>query len=199
VGLSRALELASEARRRVRAALVLFTYYNPILSMGEERFADRAAAAGIDGVLVTDLPLEEGATLRSLLMARGIDPILLVAPTSGKDRIQHAAREARGFIYYICRTGVTGARETLPEGLGAQIAAVRAASSLPVAVGFGISSPEQVRSVAAVADGVVVGSALVAVVEESVAGPGGGAGAGSGIPPDLPLRLERAAARLFGK
>jgi tryptophan synthase alpha chain len=199
VGLARSLELAADARRRVGAPLVLFTYYNPILRMGEELFAGRAAVAGIDGVLVVDLPPEEGAGLRALLIARGIDPILLVAPTSGKDRIQHAAREARGFIYYVCRTGVTGARESLPEGLDEAIAAMREASSLPVAVGFGISSPEQVRSVGAVADGVVVGSALVAAVEEAVEGAGGGAGAHSGIPPDLPLRLERAAARLFAK
>ncbi len=192
VGLSRSLELAGEARARVETPLVLFTYYNPVLRMGEEGFADRAAAAGIDGVLVTDLPLEEGRSLRSLLGERGIDPILLVAPTSGEDRLARAVGEARGFIYYIARTGVTGARPTLPEGLAEQVAGVRRVAGLPVAVGFGISRADQVRSIGEVADGVVVGSALIDAIERALDGSGR-------APADLPARLERAASDLFGR
>ncbi|MFQ5701960.1 MAG: tryptophan synthase subunit alpha [Acidobacteriota bacterium] len=192
-GLSKCLDLARDVRERIDTALVIFSYYNPILKMGEEVFVRKADEAGIDGVLVTDLPLEEGAGLRRLLIRRGIDPILLVAPTSGAARIETAAREARGFIYYISRTGVTGAREALPEGLTGEVAAVRAAASLPVAVGFGISSPEQVREVGRVADGVVVGSALVEVVEKGIE-----AGMGDKAFENLPGLMQQAAARLFG-
>ena len=127
VGLARSIELAASARRRVPCAMVLFSYYNPILRMGEEAFAEAARSAGVDGVLVTDLPLEEAGGLRARLIARGIDPILLVAPTTGAARLALAAREARGFIYYICRLGVTGARSDLPEGLEGEVAAVRSA------------------------------------------------------------------------
>ncbi len=197
VGLARSLELAAEVRRRIGAALVLFTYYNPILRMGEEAFAARAQRSGVDGVLVSDLPLEEGRKLRTCLIARGIDPILMAAPTSGVQRIAMAAAQARGFIYYISRTGVTGTQEALPAGLMAEIAAVRRAASLPVAVGFGISSPEQVAAAGSAADGVVVGSALVLVVEESVIS-SNSLGASGGAAPDLEARLEAAARRLFG-
>ncbi len=191
VGLARSLELAAEVRGRIGAALVLFTYYNPILRMGEEAFAERAQRSGVDGVLVTDLPLEEGQELRSRLIARGIDPILMAAPTSGAQRIAMVAAQARGFIYYISRTGVTGTQDALPDGLLAEIAAVKRAASLPVAVGFGISRPEQVAAAGSAADGVVVGSALVSVVEESLDPMGGAA-------PDLEAKLEAEARRLFG-
>jgi len=191
VGLARTLDLASEVRASVGVALVLFTYYNPILRMGEEEFASRAERSGVDGVLVTDLPLEEGQELRSCLISRGIDPILLVAPTSGARRIAMAAAQARGFLYYISRTGVTGTQESLPAGLVDEIAAVRRAAALPVAVGFGISSPEQVAAAGSAADGVVVGSALISVVEESIDISGRAA-------PDLEARLEAAARRMFG-
>jgi tryptophan synthase alpha chain len=191
VGLALSLDLAAQIRRRVAAALILFTYYNPILRMGEERFAQRAVAAGVDGVLVTDLPLEEGSSLRRLLIDRGVDPILLVAPTSGKERIARAAAEARGFIYYVSRTGVTGEQARLPAGLAQEVQAVRGATDLPIAVGFGISTPDQVRGVAALADGVVVGSALVRAVEK--AREEGGAPADAGT---LARILEQEAARL---
>jgi tryptophan synthase alpha chain len=173
----------------VAGAVVLFTYYNPILRMGEELFAEAAARAGIDGVLVTDLPLEEGGDLRARLIARGIDPILLVAPTTGPARLAATSREARGFVYYISRTGVTGARAELSETLGREVTGMRSAVSLPIAVGFGISKPEQVSAVAAFADGVVIGSALVAVVEQAVR---------EGAAMEAPDRLERTARDLFG-
>ncbi len=191
VGLARSLELAAETRARVPVALVLFTYYNPILQMGEEAFAERAARAGLDGVLVTDLPMEEGGGLRHALQARGIDPILLLAPTSGAARVAAAAAHARGFLYYICRTGVTGEREALPEGLAGELAALRRAAAAPVAVGFGISRPDQVLEAGRLADGVVVGSALVAEIERSRQGP-------LEPPADLAARIGRAASLLLG-
>jgi len=186
-GLSRSLSLAADARRKVGAGLVLFTYYNPVLRMGEEAFARRAARAGLDGVLVTDLPLEEGAGLRRSLIAHGVAPVLLTAPTSGRRRCEAIAREGRGFIYCISRTGVTGPSAALPEELERDVAIVRAAGTLPIAVGFGISTPEQVRQVGALADGVVIGSAVVRAGEEGMA-----AGA------DIPAWVGRESARLFG-
>jgi len=189
VTLRRSIAIAAQARARVRVPMVLFTYVNPILRMGEEAFADQVAQAGVDGVLVTDLPLEEGAGLRALLSERGVDSILLVAPTSGADRIAASARAARGFIYCIARMGVTGAREDLPESLAREVASIRDATQLPVAVGFGISTPAQVRAAGTLAHGVVVGSALVAVVERAVA---------VGRIGSVVQEVEQEASRLFG-
>jgi len=196
VGLAETIQMAARIRERIAAAIVLFTYYNPILRMGEERFVEAAGKAGVDGVLVTDLPLEEGADLRSKLMSRGIDPILLIAPTTDPARVTESGREGRGFLYYISRTGVTGARRDLPEGLAADVAAMRRAVPLPVAVGFGVSSAEQVRAVASFADGVVVGSALVDVIERACARAGWSARTPL-VPGDLPEVLEQAARDLF--
>ena len=189
VTLSQSIAMAAAVRARIGVPLVLFTYVNPILRMGEEAFAERVAGAGVDGVLVTDLPLEEGEGLRALLMDRGVDPILLVAPTSGSARIAAAARAARGFIYCIARMGVTGAREDLPEGLAGEVASIREATSLPVAVGFGISTPHQVKAAGAIAQGVVVGSALVAFIEAAVA---------RGEMGSVVARVEKEASRIFG-
>lgn len=168
-GLGATLETAS----KVRAAgcdvpLVLFTYANPILAAGEEAFARSAVAAGIDGVLVTDLPPEEGAGFARLLRAHRLDPIYLLAPTSTDERLRRAAALSRGFVYVVSRAGVTGARASLPEDLPALVARVRRATRLPVAVGFGIGAPAQAREAARVADGVVVGSAIVAAVENAL-------------------------------
>ncbi|HET6373580.1 MAG TPA: tryptophan synthase subunit alpha [Candidatus Polarisedimenticolia bacterium] len=189
IGLRQCLALAAEIRGRVAAALVLFTYYNPILRMGEETFVKAARDAGLDGVLVTDLPLEEGGPLRTLLIANGIDPILLVAPTTAPERIAATAMQGRGFIYYVSRTGVTGQRESLPRELAGEVTRLRKLTSLPVAVGFGISRPEHVRAVGNVADAVVVGSALVAVVESALDAQGR-------APEDLASRVGAAAAGL---
>jgi tryptophan synthase alpha chain len=173
--LTRALDLAARIRAEVKPALVLFTYVNPILRMGLEPFAERAASAGIDGVLATDLPDEEAAELRAALQARGIRLIALLAPTSGEARLARLAKSAGGFIYYISRTGVTGERSDLPPGLASEVALIRKTTSTPVAVGFGISTHDQFRKVAAIADGVVVGSAIVRAVEEGGADPAGAA------------------------
>ena len=162
------LELAAHLRSEGAPPLVLFTYYNPIHRMGDADFVSAATDAGLDGVLVTDLPPEEGGDLGPALAAAGIDLVHLVAPTSGAPRVAMICREGRGFLYVISRTGVTGSRDLLPDGLVDDLRRVReaAAGRLPVAVGFGLSRPEHVRSLSGVADGVVVGSALIGLIEE---------------------------------
>jgi len=144
--------------------LVLFGYLNPILRMGEEAFVARAAASGVDGLLVADLPLEESSKLARLAEAQGLSLVLLAAPTTPEVRLRAIGEHTRGFLYFVSVTGVTGARSELPPDLPAKLAAVRRATSVPVAVGFGISTPEQARALAAHADAVVVGSALVAAL-----------------------------------
>jgi tryptophan synthase alpha chain len=162
------LDLIARHRNHVHVPIVLFTYYNPILAAGVERFAEVAQASGVDGVLCVDLPPEEAADeLLPALRARSIDSIFLLAPTSDKRRIRQVAEASTGFVYYVSRTGVTGAREELPKRLLKEAKRLRRRLKQPLAVGFGISTPDQVKAVARVADGVVVGSALVRLVEES--------------------------------
>jgi tryptophan synthase alpha chain len=155
----------SIARRIDRAtdlALVLFSYFNPILRHGLERTAREAKGAGFDGVLVTDLPPEEARPARAVFRRAGLDTVFLVSPTSPAPRMREAARLSSGFLYVVSRPGTTGARRALPADLPRTLSRARsAAGSLPIAVGFGISSPATVRAAAALADGVVVGSAIV--------------------------------------
>jgi tryptophan synthase alpha chain len=148
-------------RAREDMPVVLFTYANPVLSYGIDRFAEDSAAAGVDGVLFTDVPDEEMGRFAPSLERCGLDPVLLVTPTSTRERIRAASRRGRGFLYLVSRTGVTGARGELDVELARNIRITRKLSRLPVAVGFGISTPAQVAEVAAQADGVVVGSAIV--------------------------------------
>jgi tryptophan synthase alpha chain len=163
--LSGVLDLVARQRERLGVPVVLFTYFNPILARGVEVFAEQAAASGVDGVLCVDLPPEEAAgELLPALRAAGIDAIFLLAPTSTRAREKAVAAVASGFIYYVSRTGVTGARDELPPELLREARRLGRRLKLPLAVGFGISTPEQVAAVAGVADGVVVGSALVRVV-----------------------------------
>ncbi len=143
--LGRVLDLVEEVRPSVGAPIVLFTYANPLFRMGYERFAARAAAAGVDGVLVLDLPVEEAGPLREALLRHALDPIFLLSPTTTLERARAAGELGRGFLYVISRLGVTGARESLADGLPALVSRVRAVSSLPMAVGFGLSRPEHVR------------------------------------------------------
>ncbi|MFI5182397.1 MAG: tryptophan synthase subunit alpha [Thermoanaerobaculia bacterium] len=151
------------------AAVVLFGYANPILAMGEEAFVERAKEAGADGVLLTDLPFEEAKSFAGRLRKAGLDFVSLVAPTSPDERLRKAAALSRGFLYLVSRTGVTGARAALSEELPALVTRVRTqASRIPLAVGFGISTPEQAAAVARLADGVVVGSAVVSSMEDAV-------------------------------
>ena len=165
-----ALALLAELRAAGFAApVVVFSYANPILAMGEAEFVLRAAGAGADGVLVTDLPPEEGRRFASILKSAGLDPVYLVAPTSPDERIRRAGSLSRGFLYVVSRAGVTGTRTDLPDGLAALVGRVRQqVPRLPIAVGFGLSTPEQVRAVGALADGAVVGSAVVTAMEEAL-------------------------------
>jgi tryptophan synthase alpha chain len=157
--------------RRVRAhtdvPLVLFSYFNPILQMGLDKFADAAALAGADAVLATDLTLEESNEYRAAMHARGLDTIFLVAPTSTDARIAKIDAASSGFLYLISRTGVTGAREAMAEELPELARRVRKIAKLPLAVGFGISLPEHVIALRGIADAAVVGSALVAEIEKA--------------------------------
>jgi tryptophan synthase alpha chain len=164
--LRRTLQLLEEIRDRVDAPLVLFTYANPIVRMGEADFVRAAAKARIDGVLVLDLPVEEAGPFRERLVAAEIDPIFLLSPTTTDARIRQAAELGRGFLYVISRLGVTGARDRLATDAEALVRRVRSLSELPVALGFGISSPQQVAEVGRWADAAVVGSAIVNVIAE---------------------------------
>ena len=165
--LSGVLDLVESIRRKSDVPLVLFSYYNPVLQMGIDRFARRAADAGADGVLITDLTPEEAGDYRRIVQAHGLDTIFLAAPTSTEERLARIADVSSGFLYVISRTGVTGTREGLPEDLPALIRRVRRASRLPVAVGFGISLPGQVSILGGLADAAVVGSALVQEIEQA--------------------------------
>ena len=165
--LSGIFEVISRSREEVAAPILLFTYFNPIHARGVATFAEQAAASGVDGILCLDLPPEEAReTYLQALRGRGLDTVFLVSPTSTRQRIKTAAETSSGFLYYVSRTGVTGSQEPLPQELAKEVKAVRRRVKMPVAVGFGISSPEQVAAVGKIADGVVVGSALVRLVEE---------------------------------
>jgi tryptophan synthase alpha chain len=171
-GLAGAIDAVAALRARgIETPLVLFGYYNPIFVLGPAAFADRAAAAGVDAVLTVDLPVEEAAELAAPLAARGVGTVPLVAPTSTPDRVARLGALAPPFVYYITVTGVTGARAAAAVD-PARLAAIRSAAAAPVAVGFGIRAPADAARFAAVADGVVVGSALVDAV---AAGPAAGA------------------------
>lgn len=168
---SSVLDLVGRVRSTINAPIVLFSYANPILRMGVEAFGDRAQQAGVDGVLVLDLPIEEAAGFRNSMAARDIDMIFLLSPTTTDARIQQAARLGRGFLYGISRLGVTGSRDQVADGAEALAARIRAATRLPLALGFGISRPEHVRQIGRWADAAVVGSALVSVIAEVGDGP----------------------------
>lgn len=168
VSLPRVLGMVKELRRHSQMPVILFGYFNPIFHYGPERFARDAVAAGADGCLVVDLPPEEADELQQYTDPCGLDFIFLLAPTSGPERVTEISRRARGFVYYVSLTGVTGARTTLPENLEAAVAKLRRHTRLPIGVGFGISTPEQAAAVASFADVVIVGSALMRRVEEDV-------------------------------
>lgn len=155
------LGLVKKLRPRLQIPVVLMGYANPFLTMGEQRFSAACREVGVDGVICVDMPPEEGVELRAALEGQGVDSILLAAPTTTPQRMAMLARETRGFLYYVSLKGVTGARADLARGIEEQVARVRESSQVPVCVGFGVSTPEQVRELARFADGVVVGSALV--------------------------------------
>jgi tryptophan synthase alpha chain len=159
--LRKTLDLVRAVRAQVETPIVLFTYANPVLRMEARAFARAAADAGTDGVLILDYPVEEAEPLRQPLVDAGLDPVFLVSPTTTDARIRRSAELGRGFLYVISRLGVTGMRDSLAADVPALLARVRAASSLPIAVGFGISRPEHVAEACRAADAAVVGSALV--------------------------------------
>jgi tryptophan synthase alpha chain len=163
---SGSLELVRRFRENSELPLVLFTYLNPIYSYGFKRFLRDAVAAGADGLLILDLPPEEAEQNSDLLSTGGLDPIRLVAPTTPPARMAQIVPTGRGFIYYVSREGVTGEQSRLSEGLSAQIGELRKHTSLPIAVGFGISTAQQAATVARQADAVVVGSAIVRQIAE---------------------------------
>ena len=161
-----ALEIASRLRRKVALPLVFMSYYNPIFHFGLSAFCRACAESGVDGLIVPDLPPEEGGDLGQACEKNGLDLVYLLAPNSGKSRIGLVAGRSRGFIYLVSLTGVTGPREALPKGLEAFVRRVRRETSLPLAVGFGIAGPEQAKRVARVADGVIVGSRIVQLIKD---------------------------------
>jgi tryptophan synthase alpha chain len=167
-----ALRMISQVRPALRAPVVVFSYANPIMRMGEDAFARRAADAGVDGVLALDLPIEEARAFREALVGVGIDLIFLLSPTTTEARIRQAAALGSGFLYGISRLGVTGARDEVASGAEAMVRRIRAHTDLPIALGFGVSRPEHVAQIGTYADAAVVGSALVSVVarESATAG-----------------------------
>ncbi len=161
------LDMIERVREVSEIPIVLFGYYNPVFTYGNERFAGRAKEAGVDGILVVDLPPEESGELRKYTDRSGIDFISLITPTSDDDRIKKISEKASGFIYYISVTGVTGTKKPKIAEIKRDMERIRRITSLPVGVGFGISTPEQAGEIAKYADGVVVGSAIVRLIEEN--------------------------------
>jgi tryptophan synthase alpha chain len=171
VGLGDVLRILADARRETDVPVILFSYFNPLLQFGVERLADECVRAGADGILATDLVPEESADFNAALAARGLDQIFLVAPTTSDARLRMIAERASGFVYAVSRAGVTGARGEMSSEARRLVGRVRGVTDLPVAVGFGISTPEQVADVWDYADAAVVGSALVSEVEKHAGGP----------------------------
>jgi tryptophan synthase alpha chain len=170
-GLSEIFETTAKARTKIETPLVLFSYFNPLLQYGIDRLARDARQAGIDGILVTDLTPEESQEFAAALKLHDLDMIFLVAPTSTDERLRMITEHASGFVYAVSRAGVTGAREKVSREAESLVTRVRRLSSLPVAVGFGISSAEQVAQTTGYADAAVVGSAIVAQIERLSAAP----------------------------
>tara|TARA_B100001123_G_scaffold244838_2_gene273766 strand:+ start:15431 stop:16225 length:795 start_codon:yes stop_codon:yes gene_type:complete len=161
MNLSKCLELIDGVRSSIRAPIVVFSYANPVVSMGFKVFAQRAAEVGVDGVLVLDLPIEEADEFREIIVDESLDPIFLLSPTTTEDRIKKAAKLGSGFLYCISRLGVTGEREVVDDGAETVVSRIRRNTDLPIALGFGISKPEHVVAVGRWADAAVVGSGLV--------------------------------------
>ena len=161
------LDMIEALRKSSEIPIVLFGYYNPILSYGTERFAKKAREAGVDGILVVDLPFEEAGELRQFTDPQGIDFISLIAPTTGIERVRQIAQHATGFLYYISITGVTGTAKPQVEEVKKDVERIRKVTALPLAIGFGISTPQQAKEMAPHADGIVVGSAIVKMIEEN--------------------------------
>ena len=160
------LGVAQELRRQVEIPLVFMTYYNPVLKFGLEQFCSKCAEVGIDGLIIPDLPPEEGKELGKSTKRRGLDLIYLLSPASTEERVRLVTSSSSGFVYLVSLTGVTGARDKLPEELESFVAKVREKTEKPLCVGFGVSTPEQARRIANIADGVIVGSRIIQLIKE---------------------------------
>lgn len=166
--LSDVLNLVKNLRRETEVPLVLMTYYNLLYNYGIEKFAIQAKKSGVDGVIAADLPIEEANNLQRYAKRSNLDTIFLASPTSPPQRLKLIAKETRGFVYYVSLTGVTGAREELAEDLVSSLKRLKRLTNKPIAVGFGISRPEHVRKIKRYADGAVVGSAIISVIEKNL-------------------------------
>ena len=167
VNLESILAVVKRIRQRSQIPIALMTYYNPVFHYGEERFARKAKACGVDGLIVPDLPPEEGHNLIRAARQNGLATVFFLAPTTTPQRMKHIVNASTGFIYYVSLTGVTGARQELPTSLTQQVRLAKRMTRKPVCVGFGVSTPAQVRQVAKVADGVIVGSAIVNAIAQN--------------------------------
>ncbi len=165
--LKKIIRLVVEIRQSSELPIVLMTSYNPVFAYGQKQFVDDALNAGVDGVIIPDLPPEEAGEFDSYASRQGLDMIHLLAPTSTQDRVRMVADQSRGFIYYVSLTGTTGTKSRLSDNLEAKVQAIKDVAKLPVLVGFGISGPEQAKQAAALSDGVIVGSAIVRLIEQN--------------------------------
>jgi len=161
------LKMVAEIRQTSQIPILLFGYFNPIFAFGVKKFAKTAKQAGVDGVLVVDLPPEEAPELRIHTDAAGLDFISLVAPTTGRDRLKNILKSATGFLYYISITGVTGTAAPKIDDIAREVGKIRKLTKMPIAVGFGISNAEQAEEIGAIADGIVIGSAVVKLIDEN--------------------------------
>lgn len=182
--LTTVLEIAAQIRKRSEIPLLLFTYLNPVMRYGLEPLAHTAIANGIDGCLLTDLSVEEAEPYIEVMRKAGLDTVFLAAPTSSRRRLELVAKYSTGFVYLVSRTGVTGERTSISDSVAPLVTAMRSITSLPLAVGFGISTADQVHAIGAIADGVVVGSAFERMIEENAHSA------------ELPARVEALAAEL---
>ncbi len=182
--LTTVLEIAAQIRKHSEIPLLLFTYMNPVLRYGLDPLARAAVASGIDGCLLTDLSVEEAEPYIHVMRAAGLDTVFLAAPTSSRRRLELVAKYSTGFVYLVSRTGVTGERTSVSDSVEPLVTAMRGVTDLPLAVGFGVSTAEQVRSIGSLADGVVVGSAFERAIEENASSP------------DLPAKIEALARKL---
>ena len=161
------IDVARQLRQQVEIPLVMMSYFNPVYKYGCEAFCGDSADAGIDGLIIPDLPPEESSELEAATKNNSLDLIYLLAPTSNESRIKLVAKKSRGFIYLVSVTGTTGARESLPSGLDTFVSRVRQIARQPLCIGFGISTPQQARQIAAIADGIIVGSRIIQLMETS--------------------------------
>lgn len=165
--LKKILHMVREIRQSSELPIVLMSSFNPVYVYGQKAFVDDAVRAGVDGVIIPDLPPEEAGELAGFAGEKGLDLIYLLAPTSTGERVEMVARRSRGFIYYISLTGVTGVRTSLADGLQEKVKQIKNTATTPVLIGFGISGPDQARQAAAISDGVIIGSAIMKIIEQT--------------------------------